>query len=218
MKFYADFWTRYLDFEGRTNRSDFWLTVLVNVIIGFILQYVIEFDTSILANLFYFIFSIMLLIPGIAMSIRRLHDIGKSGANLLLGFIPLIGPIILTIFYCRPSVEMPNDQEQVMRFPGNKYANLLTFIGILEIAFPIFVIFYFNFLSNIRIASAIFDIYFKYNIHIVLCIIGCIISIVYFIKNNTLKRKIQWEYLGIVLSFYEIFCLICRNVCHLLSK
>ena len=218
MKFYADFWTRCLDFEGRTNRSDFWLTVLVNVIIGCILQYIIGFDTSILANLLYLIFSILSLIPGIAISIRRLHDIGKSGLNLLLIFIPVIGPIILLIFYCRPSVEIPNDQEQVVRLSGNKYANLLTIIGILEIVEHIFFLGRVYFLSNIRIVSVMCNLYFKYYLYYVLPVTGCIISILYFIKNNALKRRIQWEYMGIVISFYELIYKLFYKFCVFFSK
>ena len=108
MKFYADFWTRGLDFEGRTNRKDFWLTFLVNAIIGFVLTFMMGLATSDGQNpalAISWIWTLVALIPGIAMGVRRMHDIGKSGANLLLGFIPLIGPIILLIFYCRPSTQ-----------------------------------------------------------------------------------------------------------------
>ena len=47
------------------------------------------------------IYSIALLLPALAVAVRRLHDIGKSGWWLLLAFIPIVGWIILIIFYCK---------------------------------------------------------------------------------------------------------------------
>ena len=55
-----------------------------------------------LANLAY-LWSLAMFIPGLAVSVRRLHDIGRSGWWLLLSLIPLVGAIILIIWYCTDS-------------------------------------------------------------------------------------------------------------------
>jgi uncharacterized membrane protein YhaH (DUF805 family) len=56
-----------------------------------------------------YIAGLALFIPGLAVAVRRLHDIGKSGWNLLLCLIPLVGAIILIIWYCQPSQEGDNE-------------------------------------------------------------------------------------------------------------
>ena len=50
-----------------------------------------------------FVIGLILLIPSISVSVRRLHDIGKSGWWLLLGFIPIAGPIVLLVWFCTDS-------------------------------------------------------------------------------------------------------------------
>ena len=57
---------------------------------------------------FYFIYALALLIPSLAIAVRRLHDTGKSGWMILLGLIPFIGFIILIVFYVQPS-DGPNE-------------------------------------------------------------------------------------------------------------
>ena len=91
------FFTRYADFNGRSRRSEYWWSNLSITIIGAIVGAILG-DLS-------FIWSLAILVPGIAVSVRRLHDIGKSGWWYLLGFIPLVGSIILLIWYCTDSTE-----------------------------------------------------------------------------------------------------------------
>ena len=98
--------TNYANFKGKTTRADFWWAVLGIFILSFIVSLVgglifgnSESGTNILSS----IFSLITLIPGIALEVRRLHDIGKSGWWLLISLIPLVGGIILIIWYCQPS-------------------------------------------------------------------------------------------------------------------
>ena len=92
----------YANFSGRARRREFW---------GFILFYVIIYMTlSIVSVLIYEqlvtivgLFALAVFIPNLAVSVRRLHDIGKSGWFLLVGFIPLIGGIWLLILLCTDS-------------------------------------------------------------------------------------------------------------------
>ena len=91
------FFTRYVDFNGRSRRSEYWWAYLAVVIISAVL-------TAVLGELAY-IWSLATLVPQIAITIRRLHDIGKSGWFYLIGLIPLAGPIILLVWMCQDSTE-----------------------------------------------------------------------------------------------------------------
>ena len=97
---------RYTKFEGRASRSEFWYWVLSTFIIGFVIGFVGvltvgEEGTNVIVN----ILQLALLLPGLAVAVRRLHDTGRSGWNLLWPFLPLIGAIILIVFYCQASRE-----------------------------------------------------------------------------------------------------------------
>ena len=83
------FFTRYVDFNGRSRRSEYWWAYLAVVIISAVL-------TVVLGELAY-IWSLATLVPQIAITIRRLHDIGKSGWFYLWMLLPLAGPIIILI-------------------------------------------------------------------------------------------------------------------------
>ena len=81
---YKKFWTQYFDFNGRTRRSDYWQVVLVNVIIGVILAAFSNIPfIGLLFQVLSVIYSLAALIPGIAICVRRLHDIGRSGLYYL---------------------------------------------------------------------------------------------------------------------------------------
>lgn len=56
----------------------------------------------------YLIYSLAALIPNLAVSVRRLHDTNKSGWMLLIGLIPIIGSIILIVFFCTEGTQGPN--------------------------------------------------------------------------------------------------------------
>lgn len=109
---------KYFDFSSRATRSEFWLyTLFLYLLYAFIgaaefcLYYFTIIDEYILYMSFLIINTVVLfalLVPTIAVSVRRLHDINKSGANLFLYLIPIIGGIILLIFYCKKSFQFTN--------------------------------------------------------------------------------------------------------------
>lgn len=92
----------YTNFNGRSQRKEFWFYVLM-YIVGLIVTTIVDsvlFGTD-GTGLFSSVFMLVNLLPYVAVAIRRLHDIGKSGWWLFLNFIPLIGTIILIIWFAQ---------------------------------------------------------------------------------------------------------------------
>lgn len=90
----------YFDFKGRTKVADFWKFVLVAFVINFLLSII---DRIIGVNILSSLFSLALLCPMLGIGARRLHDTGKSGWFQLLNLVPLVGTIVLIVFWCQPS-------------------------------------------------------------------------------------------------------------------
>jgi uncharacterized membrane protein YhaH (DUF805 family) len=86
---------KYFDFKGRAGREEFWWFFLAQVIVLLI--------TGVISDLLYAVAALALLLPGLGVGARRLHDIGKSGWFLLLGLIPLLGFLVLIYFWVQPS-------------------------------------------------------------------------------------------------------------------
>lgn len=97
MEWYVGVLKKYADFSGRARRKEYWMFFLINIIIGIVLGFLATIlKTGILST----IYSLAVLIPGIAVCIRRLHDIGKSGWWWFIALIPLVGPIWLLVLVC----------------------------------------------------------------------------------------------------------------------
>ncbi|MDE5686210.1 MAG: DUF805 domain-containing protein [Paramuribaculum sp.] len=117
--------SKYATFSGRASRSEFWWWILFTYIISFIttgvgqgiwsndlLQFAMSGDISDLPIGFYSltgIVNLFFLLPTLAVSVRRLHDTGRSGWFYLLNFLCCIGSIILLVWYCQPSKEQDNE-------------------------------------------------------------------------------------------------------------
>ena len=116
----------YCNFSGRARRSEYWNFFLFNVILGFILYFVIFIFVALFKDSFitliplilFFAFLIYCLIPGLAVMVRRLHDTGRSGLYYFVVFIPFVGEILLLIFLLEDS--QPNTN---MYGPSNKYVS-----------------------------------------------------------------------------------------------
>lgn len=93
--------SKYADFKGRASRSEFWWFVLFQVVVSFVLG-LISYSLQGLAAL-------ALLLPGLAVGARRLHDIGKSGWLQLVGLIPLIGWLLLIYWFVQPTTPGSNE-------------------------------------------------------------------------------------------------------------
>jgi uncharacterized membrane protein YhaH (DUF805 family) len=87
---------RYAQFDGRAGRAQYWWFFLANLIVGIVLQVIAgAADALVLLSIAY---SLALLIPGLAVSVRRLHDTNRSGWWVLIALVPLAGIIILIVF------------------------------------------------------------------------------------------------------------------------
>lgn len=106
MSWYLTVLRKYAVFHGRARRKEYWMFFLFNFIIAFVLGIIEriagiapQIDQSLLAG----IYGLATLVPGLAVSVRRLHDTDHSGWWLFIGLIPLIGSIVLLVFMVRDS-------------------------------------------------------------------------------------------------------------------
>ena len=97
---------RYVDFQGTTDRKTFWTVFLTNVVIGFVFGILALIPIlGVLVGILSWVYSLATLVPGIAITVRRLNDIGKSWPYIFFSFIPCVGTIILIVFLAQPTAE-----------------------------------------------------------------------------------------------------------------
>ena len=104
--------SRYVDFGTRSSRSEYWFWTLF-VIVGQIALAILAgifgaIGLGALGGILYAIFYLGILLPSLAVSIRRLHDLGKTGWLILIAFIPIIGPIFLIVWFVTAGEESEN--------------------------------------------------------------------------------------------------------------
>lgn len=112
MKWYLMAFKKYLVFSGRSHRKEFWMFVLFNIIIACVLGFIDNFviGVPVGSNLGYLTgaYSLITMIPCIALSVRRLHDTDHTGWWLLINIIPVLGFFWLTWLFCKESDHAPN--------------------------------------------------------------------------------------------------------------
>jgi uncharacterized membrane protein YhaH (DUF805 family) len=102
MNWYLEVLKKYVVFEGRARRKEYWFFILFNVLISTALGFIdwltgnINPETGI--GILSGIYALGVMLPGMAVSVRRLHDTGRSGWWLLITFLPVIGAIIFFYF------------------------------------------------------------------------------------------------------------------------
>lgn len=121
------YFTNYFNFKGRTSRAEFWWAALGIFLLSFIVYFIaglifgipdqnttIESTEALKAYfsngfvIISIILALLLIIPSISISVRRLHDINKSGWWYLITFVPYVGGLVLFIFCLLPSVNKDN--------------------------------------------------------------------------------------------------------------
>jgi len=121
------------DFSGRARRKEYWMYTLFNTIFAIIaavadnvlgLTFEVE-GINVGYGYIYLLYGLLVFIPELAVSVRRLHDVGKSGWYLLLAFIPIIGAIWLLVLFVTDSEpgsnkwgENPKEQNNEMDYLG----------------------------------------------------------------------------------------------------
>ena len=121
MNWYLKVLKQYFDFSGRARRKEFWMFVLFNFIFTMVAAFIdVALSTEINElGLFYCIYLLFTFIPGFALSVRRMHDLGKSGAMILVNLIPIIGPFWFLILTCMEGQAKPNKWGENPKGIGN---------------------------------------------------------------------------------------------------
>ncbi len=98
--YYVSAFKNYADFSGRARRSAYWYFVLFNILFSIGANIV----DAVLGTIFVGVaYALVAFIPGLALSIRRLHDTTRSGWWLLIALVPIIGFIVLLVFFVEDS-------------------------------------------------------------------------------------------------------------------
>jgi uncharacterized membrane protein YhaH (DUF805 family) len=116
MKWYLKVLRHYTDFSGRARRTEYWMFVLFNLIFTAVavtidnllgITFHLDGPTGDPLPIFYgyvwALYALAVFLPGLAVLVRRLHDVGKSGWMFLIGLIPVIGTIWLLVLLCTDS-------------------------------------------------------------------------------------------------------------------
>ena len=112
----------YADFSGRASRAEYWYWILAVLVVSVALALV---DGAVIAPMLGFepfapeagrplglLFSLAVLVPSLAVAVRRLHDIGRSGWWLLIQLVPIVGVLLLLWWLTRPSTTLTHGQSQ----------------------------------------------------------------------------------------------------------
>jgi uncharacterized membrane protein YhaH (DUF805 family) len=107
MNTYLQVLKKYAVFSGRASRSEYWVFVLFNItfiVIAIILDNIMGIAmTEVGYGPIYGLYALAILLPGLAVAVRRLHDVGKSGWMILISLIPIIGAIWLIVLMATDS-------------------------------------------------------------------------------------------------------------------
>lgn len=199
MNWYLKVLRQYADFSGRARRKEYWMFTLFNtifLIVAIIVDNVIKLTLPgvLPYGILYFICAFAVLIPGLAVSVRRLHDVGKSGWMILISLIPIVGSIWLLVLLVTESDPYENAYGQNPK-SGNAYElntdtektkNALDILVFISIAYW-FVVNSVNFLIQ-KLVESWYNtpmIYFQVGSNIIFAIIPVIIALS--VRNKNLK-------------------------------
>ncbi len=105
MNWYLSVLKNYAVFIGRARRKEYWMFALFNIIFCIVAMILDKIFGTAYAGimgggLIYYLYCLAVLIPSLAVAVRRFHDVGKSGWFLFIGLIPIIGAIWILVLLC----------------------------------------------------------------------------------------------------------------------
>jgi len=105
--------TQYVDFKGRANRPQYWYFVMFNVIFYVLLSFIdgLLFGMPVLS----LALNLALLVPGLAIAVRRMHDLGKPWFWILIALVPIVGGIALLVLFCLKGEDKANKWGPVVK-------------------------------------------------------------------------------------------------------
>ncbi|MFT5724918.1 MAG: uncharacterized membrane protein YhaH (DUF805 family) [Bacteroidia bacterium] len=130
MEWYLKVLKNYAGFDGRARRKEYWMFVLINFIISIVLYAIMiggatsgSAALASIGSVLYGVYALGVLIPSLAVGVRRLHDIGKSGWMILVGLIPFVGIIWLIVLLATDSTPGSNEYGPNPKEVGNEEAS-----------------------------------------------------------------------------------------------
>lgn len=108
MNWYIGVLKNYVGFSGRARRKEYWMFALFNAIINVVLEIIYLSTKSTPIYVLWLLYGLAVLIPGLAVTARRMHDQDKSGWWILIAIIPIIGWIWLLVLTCLEGTRGPN--------------------------------------------------------------------------------------------------------------
>lgn len=123
---------RYAEFSGRSRRLEYWMFMLFNILVmaGLVIAMAsfgsLSEDSlfSGITGILFVIYFMIVLVPSVAVQVRRFHDQGRSGWMILLGLIPYIGGLISFVFMCIPGDVGENEYGPDPKDDGSAVANV----------------------------------------------------------------------------------------------
>lgn len=107
MNWYIDVLKKYTVFSGRAHRQEYWMFILFNIIISLAIAFVEQIAG--IPGIFSVLYTLAVLLPSIAVGIRRLHDTDRSGWWLLIALVPILGALVLLVFFVQDSKAGSNE-------------------------------------------------------------------------------------------------------------
>ncbi|MFG2181457.1 DUF805 domain-containing protein [Streptomyces abikoensis] len=106
MHWYVDVLKKYAVFSGRARRQEYWMFTLISTVISIVVAIAegVLGTNSVIGT----VYVLAVLLPSLAVTVRRLHDTDRSGWWVLIGLIPVVGWIVLLVFTCLDSQPQPN--------------------------------------------------------------------------------------------------------------
>jgi uncharacterized membrane protein YhaH (DUF805 family) len=106
MNWYVAVLKKYAEFGGRARRKEYWMFYLINMLISGVctaIDAIFGWGYQSGLTVLYCLYSLAILVPSLAVTVRRLHDTGRSGWWLFIALLPIIGAIILFVFWVQDS-------------------------------------------------------------------------------------------------------------------